>query len=81
MTTNSTAGTIPSGDWKSIARKWRATGEWGEYASRYASNGLVTIMQPDRGDAGHYILGAGMPDCPNGSQDETRPGESGQKSP
>jgi|GEM_PF-5334679 len=59
MTTNSTAGTIPSGDWKSIARKWRATGEWGEYASRHASNALVTIMQPERGDAGRYILCVG----------------------
>lgn len=54
-----TAGTIPPGDWKKIASKWRATGEWGEYASGHASNALVTVMQPERGDRGCYALCVG----------------------
>jgi uncharacterized protein (DUF2267 family) len=54
-----TAGTIPAGDWKTIAKKWRATGEWGDYASGHASNALVTIMQPERGNMGRYALCVG----------------------
>lgn len=54
-----TPGTLPSGDWKTASRNWRATGAWGDYASGHASNALVTIMQPARGESGTYVLCVG----------------------
>ena len=54
-----TAGSLPEGDWKRITQQWRKTGAWGEYASGHASNALVAVMQPERGEGGRYALCVG----------------------